>query len=346
MPQGILSVVVAFMGGAGVVGFLGALAIFFMIIVFLHKSNNSPNTPPPFTEPPGHVSPIEPTPPTNSDPNEVHFAPTTKYSPPKIVPGKDHKYTLGAGKGRVEISVYGRSFPEDEKRYWGVKGPWLVRKFKEVSSFGAPEGFYFFVHLYIDKDQFYEVIPKAEESNWAGVFCPAYNSIICDIHTTDNKDTMTHEMVHALQHAAYGSLPLCLTEGMADWIADSYTHSTRNIRQFYHSANVRVLAKQIKGKGFPDMEAYLGCVEYADWEKLLGRTWNGYCIGAMLCDYLFTHHQVWIGRALQYCHQKGDNTKERSKAFADFVKNNWEGGYKDLDAKLQNWILHCAKTYK
>ncbi len=191
-----------------------------------------------------------------------------------------------------------------------------------------------------------KVIKRDASDPVAGIFGPTRNAIICDIHTTDIKDTMTHEMVHALQHAAYGSLPLCLSEGMADWIADSYTHSTRNKRKFYHDAKVHNLAKQIKGGGFPDMEAYLDCTEYDDWEELLGRYWNGYCIGAMLCDYLFTHHQVWIGRALQYCHQKGDSTKDRSKAFADFVKNNWEGGYKDLDAKLHNWILSCAKTYK
>ena len=162
----------------------------------------------------------------------------------------------------------------------------------------------------------------------------------------DDLDVMTHEMVHSIQWAAYRSFPLCFTEGMADWIADSYTHSTRNVRNFYYQANVHRLARQINARGFPEMETYLACENYDDWEELLGVKWHGYHIGAMLCDFLFTHHQVWVGRALQHCQQTGKTQAERSKAFAEFVKDNWDGGYKDLDAKLQNWILHCAKTYK
>ena len=79
----------------------------------------------------------------------------------------------------------------------------------------------------------------------AGMTCWSDDSIIAPIHTMDIVDTMTHEMVHALQWAAYKSFPLCITEGMADWLADSYTHSTRNVRDFYHKTQVLRLAQEI-----------------------------------------------------------------------------------------------------
>ena len=336
------------MGGAGVIGFLGALGILVIILFALPKSNDNPPplSPTPGTEPPGHVTPIEPPLSTNSEPGEVHFAPTTKYTPPTMVPGKDHKYNLGTGQGRMEIWVYGRELSGKDKKYWSVKGPWLVDKFKKVTSFGSPKGFYYSVYLYTDRKQFKKVLNLGARDRTYGISCWSGESIIAPIHTMDDLDVMTHEMVHSIQWAAYKSFPLFFTEGMANWLAHSYTHSTRNVSKFYQGANIQVLARQIRSGGFPEMESYLACENYDDWEKLLGSKWKGYHIGAMLCDYLFTNHQVWVGRALQHCQQAGKTQEERSKAFADFVKNNWDGGYKDLDAKLQNWILSCAKTYK
>ena len=34
------------------------------------------------------------------------------------------------------------------------------------------------------------------------------------------------------------------------------------------------------------------------------------------------------------------------EAFAEFVENNWEGGYKDLGVELQKWIRKCAMAHK
>ena len=93
------------------------------------------------------------------------------------------------------------------------------------------------------------------------------------------------------------------------------------------------------------MAIFLRCGEYSHWDVLFSgeRGW-GYNIGAMLFDYLWTHHQRFLLNALAFCKKRSiDDRNNRSLAFHYYVKNNWPGGFSNLDRKYQSWILDRAK---
>ena len=264
--------------------------------------------------------------------------------------GVKRAYICGTGPGRVKIISYGTEIPPLQQKYFADKGIFLVREFQRITGRAAPANFSYEIHFFKSQQDYIQFCSEQLGMTRApDAFCqPTGNRLYSPIFapstgTSETVDVIAHEMIHAVAIAAYGDLPQCFDEGIADWLGYSYRHRRANVSNFYHQADLNFLAQGINSGGFPSMEIYLRCKSYEDWGNLLPSVGVGYKIGGMLLDFLWTHHRSFVLNGLNYCEGFQNNIPTRSMAFHSYVEKNWRGGWADLDKNFQAYILRLSK---